>query len=107
MIRRASVMACTMLLTFVTGSPALAEQISRAVHYRDLDLTTQAGVRIFRNRMRRAATLMCRQDHQGASRAELVDLDCRRAALAKAEEEVRRAVRAAEAQRAANGLASH
>jgi UrcA family protein len=93
MFRKASTLAATLLLTFVTGSPALAEQISRTVvHYHDLDLGNRSGVRALRLRVQRAASMVCSLTDVRGSILSRVDPDCRAAALDAAEPQIKRAV---------------
>ena len=93
MFKRNSILATTVLLTFVTGSPALAEQISRTVvHYHDLDLNNRVGVHALRQRVQRAASYVCRMTDLRSTLLPRVDPDCREMALAGAEPQIQRAV---------------
>lgn len=66
MFRRLSHLAWIMVLTLATGSPALAAQITRVVHSRDLDLNSQAGLNALRIRVFRAASFVCRRQTLGS-----------------------------------------
>lgn len=84
MYRRASLIAFTTLLTLVTGCPATAQQISRAVRYQDLDLTSATGVRTLRHRLTRAVNLVCRLPSVGGHLTRSEDQDCRKEAASAA-----------------------
>lgn len=83
MFRKTSTLAATLLLTFVTGSPALAEQISRVVHYYDLDLTSRAGTRTLRHRLQHAVNAVCRAPSPASPLTGSEDQDCRAEAMAR------------------------
>ncbi len=78
MYRRASLIAFTALITLVTGCPATAQQISRVVHYQDLDLTSSTGARTFRHRLARAVNLICRLPVANGHLTRIEDQDCRK-----------------------------
>lgn len=80
MYHRASLIAVVTLLTLVTGCPATAQQISRVVHYQDLDLTSPTGVRTLRHRLARAVNLVCRLPRAGDHLTNSEDQDCRKEA---------------------------
>jgi UrcA family protein len=80
MYRRTSLIAFTALLTLACGCPATAQQISRAVRYQDLDLTSATGVRALRHRLARAVNLVCRLPRVGDRLTGSEDQDCRKEA---------------------------
>lgn len=92
MLRRSSTVAATLLLTILTGSPALAETLSRVVHYGDLDLTNRVGVKTLRSRVYRAANWVCSLPETSGSILPPVDQNCHREAMAAAEPRIQRAV---------------
>lgn len=47
------------LVVACVASPALADKVTRAVSYRDLDLTQPEGVKTLRYRIGRAVTVVC------------------------------------------------
>ncbi|HWI86012.1 MAG TPA: UrcA family protein [Sphingomonas sp.] len=95
----------TAALTIATGSPALAEQFSRAVSYHDLDLTKPDGVRTLQRRVRNAANKICGFGVTG-SFIQREDRECRRAALSDVSLQVTRAIQMAESRSGRIELAS-
>jgi len=100
MLRKTSALAATMVLTFLTGSPALAQQISRVVHHYDLDFTGRAGTRAFRHRLQHAVNTVCRATGSNNSLTENKDQDCRAAVMAKVEPQMLVAIELAQAGKA-------
>jgi UrcA family protein len=105
MFRKTSALAATLLLTLATGSPALAEQITRIVHYHDLDLTTRTGTRTFRHRLQRAVNRVCRAPSPAAPLTGSEDQDCRAEVMAKVQPQMLVAIELAQT-RAMNEVVS-
>jgi len=105
MFRKITSITATLLLTAVVGSPALAEQITRAVSYHDLDLTQAAGVKTLHARVRRAATLVCRTAVPGSLLQTQV-LGCRQEAMAAVKPQISRAIAVAERRAAESQFAT-
>jgi UrcA family protein len=61
MLRKTTTTLATMALFLATGSPAIAQQITRTVSYHDLDLTTAIGTKQLRQRLRTAVNYVCRR----------------------------------------------
>ena len=105
MFRKASILAASLLLTSATACPALAEQISRVVQYRDLNLSSPADARILRHRLRHAVDHVCRAPDPASPLTGTQDQDCRAAVMAKVQPEMLVAIELAQA-RAANQTAA-
>ena len=106
MYRKFAVAAFTALLTVATGCPATAQQITRVVSYRDLDLTRPAGVRTLRHRLVSAVNLVCRVRPAGGSLLGVEDQECRSQALSDVESRMLHAVELAEKRAAETRIAS-
>lgn len=105
MFRKLVPLALTVALTTMTGSPALAGQLSRTVSYHGLDLTSTGGIRAFHRRVRKAAGYVCRLPAIGDSLLQRADPECRATAISEAGPQVLRAIQNAEA-RSGTQLAS-
>jgi len=106
MYRKFALTAFTALLTVATGCPATAQQITRVVSYRDLDITTPAGVRALRHRLVKTVNAICRVPAAGGHLLGAEDQDCRVQALSDVEPRMLRAVALAEKRAAGVQLAS-
>lgn len=106
MYRKFALIVFTALLTVATGCPATAQQITRVVRYRDLDLTNPAGVKALRHRLVSAVNRVCRLEPAGGSRLGAEDQDCRAQALSDVEPRMLHAVELAKKQAAEVQLAS-
>jgi UrcA family protein len=78
MNRRIFAASATLLLSLVVGCPATAQQLTRIVSYRDLDLTKPGGVQTFRRRVARAVVYVCHFPNVGANLIRSEERDCRR-----------------------------
>ena len=106
MYRKFAFTAFTALLTVAIGCPATAQQISRVVSYRDLDLASPAGVTALRHRLVNAVNRVCRLSSAGPALSGLEDRECRAKALSDVEPRMLRAVELAEKHAAGIQLAS-
>lgn len=106
MYRKFAFTAFTALLTLAIGCPATAQQITRVVSYRDLDLTSPAGVKALRHRLVSAVNRVCRLEPTGGSRLGIEGQDCRTQALSDVEPRMLHAVELAEKRAASVQLAS-
>jgi len=106
MYRKFAFTAFTALLTVATGCPATAQQITRVVSYRDLDLTRPAGIKVLRQRLASAVNRVCRLEPAPGSRLGTVDQKCRTQALSDVEPRMVNAVELAEKRAASVQLAS-
>lgn len=70
-------LAAAMLLTIAVNGPAAAQQLTRAVSYHDLDLTTPVGVKTFHRRLVRAVNYVCRFASAGGQLVKSENQDCR------------------------------
>jgi len=94
MYRKYAFATVTALLTLATGCPATAQQITRVVSYRDLDLTSPAGIKTLRLRLASAVNRVCRP--VGDSLLGSETQQCRAQALSDVEPRVLDAVQLAE-----------
>jgi UrcA family protein len=106
MYRKFALAAFTALLTVATGCPATAQQVSRVVSYRDLDLTTPSGIRTLRRRLVSTVNRICRVPAASAPLLGVPDQDCRAQALSDVEPRMLHAVELAEKRAAETQLAS-
>ena len=85
MYRKLVFVTAPLLLTFVTGSPAVAQEIvqriTRVVSYHDLNLTQPADVKLFHRRLTRAVNFVCRYKRPGDPMLGTEDKACRKQAL--------------------------
>jgi UrcA family protein len=89
------------LLTIATGCPATAQQISRVVQYRDLDLASPLGAQKFRHRLQRAIDLVCRRPDPAHPMTGAQDQDCRKEVAGHVRPRMLEAIELAEARAAA------
>lgn len=75
--------------------------VSIEISYSDLDLTTEAGADVLRNRLTRAAVRICRQDSRSLKLV-MHEHSCRKDALTRAKAEGDRAIAHAHARASSN-----
>jgi UrcA family protein len=105
MYRKLVFVTAPVLLTLVTGSPAVAQDIvqrlTRVVSYHDLNLTRPADVKTFHRRLTRAVNFVCRYKRPGDPLLGAEDNACRKQAMSDVQPKVLNAIAKAES-RAAN-----
>jgi UrcA family protein len=106
MVRMTTLTAFTLALTAATGFPATAQQLTRVVSYRDLDLATAHGARTFRHRVAHAVNYVCRFAHAGDDMLKSENQQCRENVAAAIKPKMTRAIEIARARSAATEFAS-
>jgi len=106
MVHKTALTAFTLLLTVVTGCPATAQQLTRVVSYRDLDLATNQGVRTFRHRLAHAVNYVCRFAYAGGDMLKSENQQCREDVAAAIKPKMTRAIELAQTRAAAIELAA-
>ena len=106
MVRTTTFTAFTLVLAAVTGFPATAQQLTRVVSYRDLDLSTHKGVRTLRHRLAHAVNYVCRFAHAGDDMLKSENQQCREDVAAAINPRMTHAIEIARARAAATEFAS-
>jgi UrcA family protein len=106
MVRKTAFTAFTLLLTVVTGCPATAQQLTRVVSYRDLDLATAQGAQTLRHRLAHAVNYVCRFARAGDSLLKSENQQCREDVAAAIRPKMNHAIELAQARAAATEFAS-
>ena len=106
MYRKTIFTATTLLLTIVTGCPATAQQLTRAVSYHDLDLTSPKGVKALRHRLSRAVGYVCRFASAGDQMLKSESQQCREDVAAAVKPAMVHAIELAQARASATQFAS-
>ena len=78
------------------GSACVAQQRTRIVSYRDLDLTTPPAQKTLDRRLQRAIDYVCRLPSPSSPLTGIEDQDCRAEALARLQPKVRGAIELAQ-----------
>ena len=82
-----------------------AQQRTRVVNYRDLDLVSAAGQKQLSHRLRRAVDYVCRQPSPASPLTGIEDQDCRADVMARVQSKMQSAVELAQ-MRAASRIAA-